>query len=192
MAMIEFLIILFNIIILSTIYSTIVFGIAYLLSKTTQIEFFKRVTKRKMKFWLASHFTISVILLIVAFSYGQDTGIGDNSKIPVGYGETIQSEDFAWTYFYPDPDKTTPNRDELKIDKYKVYGKFLCAELPDGNGYIVYNLHKHKLTEFKTTTEYLTYASQHKLPKVSEFDDFRTHYHQYLDSRPIWKIWLLP
>src|SRR4051812_30249880 len=99
--LIELLLIVAKIIVLSAAYATLVSLIVFLLSRTTNIVWTKRRMTRKLRFWLLTHFIISVLLFITAFSYWQDTGIGDNSKIPVGYGKTIQSEDFAWTYFYP-------------------------------------------------------------------------------------------
>src|SRR5688572_13816725 len=129
MATFEFFLIITKIILLSTVYATIVLLLVYLLSKTTDIQWTKRRMTKKLKFWLFAHFFISVLLLIIAFSYWQDTGIGDNSKIPIGYGQTIQSEDFAWTYFYPDLDKTEPNSDELEIGNYIIRGDKLCAEI---------------------------------------------------------------
>lgn len=198
MAMLELLFIFINILILSTIYATTVLLIVFLLSKTTSIQWTKRVWAKKARYWLLTHFIISVLLLVVSFSYWQDTGIGDNSKIPVGYGQTIQSEDFAWTYFYPDLNKTESNQDELIIENYKIVDPFLCAEVSQQNtnspkyDYIVYDLKNKSLKTFDSEPEYLNYAVEHSLPTPKEFYDFRKHYHEFLDSRPKWKTWLLP
>ena len=126
--MLELLLIIVKIIILSTIYATLVLLTVFVLSKVTNIQWTKKRMAKKVRFWLLTHFIISVLLFALSFSYWQDTGIGDNSKIPAGYGQTIQSEDFAWTYFYPDPDKTEANRDELIIGKYKIADPFFVQK----------------------------------------------------------------
>lgn len=196
MAILELLFLIVKIIILSTIYATALFLIALLLSKTTKLTWTDGVLK--LRFWLLAHFLISVLLFWFSFTYWQDTGLGDNSKIPVGYGQTIQSEDFAWTYFYPDPDKTEPNQDELIIENYQIADRFLCAEVSHQNtnspsyDFIVYDLKNRTLKTFYSEQEYSSYAGEHSLPQKKEFYDFRKHYKEYLDNRPKWKTWLLP
>lgn len=199
MATFELLLIIINIIVLSTVYATLLLLIVFILSRTTNIQWAKRILTKKIRFWLFTHFIISVLLFITAFLYWQDTGIGDNSKIPVGYGQTIQSEDFAWTYFYPDPDKTEPNQDEFIIGNYKIADPFLCAEVSHqytnnnpSYDYIVYNLKNKSMQTFFSKEEYENYALKNSLPMTKDFYDFREHYHEYLNNRPKWKTWLLP
>lgn len=199
MATLELLLIVLNIIILSTIYATLILLVVFLLSKTTNIHWIKWLCTKKIRFWLLTHFTISVLLFAFSFSYWQDTGLGDNSKIPVGYGQTIQSEDFAWTYFYPNPDKAEANQDELIIGNYKIADPFLCAEVSHqytnnnpSYDYIVYDLKNKSLQTFFSKEEYENYALKNSLPMTAAFYDFRQHYHEYLDNRPKWKTWLLP
>jgi energy-coupling factor transporter transmembrane protein EcfT len=196
MAILELLLLIVKIIFLSAIYATFLFLIVLVLSKTTKITWVKRLLK--LRFWLLTHFLISVLLFAFSFSYWRDTGLGDNSKIPVGYGQTIQSEDFAWTYFYPDPNKTEPNQDELIIEGYKIVDSFLCAKVSHQNtlspsyDYMVYDLKNIALTTFDSEQAYVKYATEHSLPQTNEFYDFQKHYHEYLDSRQEWKKWLLP
>lgn len=197
MTMFELFLVIVNIIVLSTIYSTLLLLIIFILSKTTNIQWTKRVLK--IRFWLLTHLIISVLLFVLSFSYWQDTGLGDNSKIPVGYGQTIHSEDFAWTYFYPDLDKTEPNQDELIIGNYKIADHFLCAEVSHqytnnspSYDYIVYDLKNKSMQTFFSKEEYENYALKNSLPMTKDLYDFRQHYHEYLDNRPKWKTWLLP
>ena len=196
MAMIELLVIIVKILFLSTIYTGTLFLILFVLSRVTKIQNTQRFLK--LKFWLLSHFLCSIILFIISFSYWQDTGIGDNSRIPIGFGQTIQSEDFAWTYFYPDLNKTIPNKDELVIGNYKIVNNFLCAEISHENSnspnfdYIVYDLKNKSIDTFYSKREYMDYATKNMLPLVNEFYNFNQHYHEYLNSRPQWKSWLLP
>jgi len=198
LAIFELLLILLNTIVLSSIYASLTLLLLFIVSKISNNQWIKRNAQRKIKFWLSSHFLISLGLLCYVFSYSQDTGIGDNSKIPIGYGQTIQSEDFAWTYFYPDPNKTQPNRDEIKIEHYKITNDILCAEISDldtrspNYRFIVYNLKNRTSQVFTTEREYSDYAIKNSLPLKSKFYDFRTHYHEYLNNRPRWRKWLLP
>ncbi len=194
--MLELLLIVVKILVLSVIYATTFFLIVYVLSKTTKIQWTRRVLK--FRFWLLTHFVSSILLFAISFSYWQDTGLGDNSRIPVGYGQIVQSEDFAWTYFYPDPNKTQPNQDELIIGNYKIVDHFLCAEISHefsnspNFDYIVYDLKNKSMDTFYSEHEYSDYAVKHLLPMAKDFYDFRQHYHEYLDNRPKWKTWLLP
>ena len=196
MAVLELLLLILKIIVLSTVYATVIFLLVLLLSKTTNFRWTKRVLK--LRFWLLTLFTISVLFFALSFSYWQNTGLGDNSKIPVGYGQTIQSEDFAWTYFYPDSDKTEPNQDELIIEDYKIVDPFLCAAVSHQNtnspsyDYIVYDLKTKSLKPFYGKEDYSSYAAEHSLPVPTEFYDFRKHYQEYFNNRPKWKSWLLP
>lgn len=173
MAILELLLLIVKIIVLSTIYVSVLFLVVFVLSRTIKITWMKGVLK--MRFWLLAHFLISALLFAFSFTYWQDTGFGDNSKIPVGYGQTIQSEDFAWTYFYPDPDKTEPNQDELIIGNYKIAGSFLCAEVSHQNtdspnyNFIVYDLKNGSSKPFDSEPEYSQYATEHSLPQVKEF-----------------------
>ncbi|RYZ18447.1 MAG: hypothetical protein EOO10_25735 [Chitinophagaceae bacterium] len=196
MAVLELLLLLFKIVLLSTLYTSFLFLVVFVLSKTTNLSWCKLVLK--FRFWLFTHLAISVLFFVFAFSYWQDTGLGDNSKIPVGYGQTIQSEDLAWTYFFPDPDKTEPNQDELIIENYKIADSFLCAEVSHQNtnspsyDYIVYDLKSKAMKTFYGKQEYSAYAATHSLPAITEFYDFKTHYKQYVNNKPKWKQWLLP
>jgi hypothetical protein len=198
MAIPELLFLFVKIIILSAIYATLLLLLAFLLSKAINTRWTKWILVKRSGFWLLSHFVISVFLFAFSFSYWQDTGLGDNSKIPVGYGQTIQSEDFASTYFYPDPDKTEPNKDELIIENYIIAGPFLCALVSHQNthspdyDFIIYDLEKRSLKTFNNEQEYSSYAAQHSLPQKTEFYDFRKHYQEYLENKPKWKRWLLP
>lgn len=198
MAILELLLILFKTVILSTVYATVILLLILLLFKITDIQWTKRLVRKKLRFWLLTHFITSIILLFLTFTYSQDTGLGDNSRIPVGYGHTIQSEDFAWTYFYPDPEKIEPNQDELIIEDFQLADPFLCAKVSHQNtvspnyDYIVYDMKLKSLKTFDSEEEYENYAAEHSLPSTNEFYDFQKHYYEYLNSKPKWKTWLLP
>jgi hypothetical protein len=157
-----------------------------------------KILSRKLRFWLLTHFIISVCLFFLSFTYSHDTGLGDNSRIPIGFGQTIQNEDFQWTYFYPDLTKTEPNKDELVILNYKIVNNKICAEVSHENiispnfDFIVYDLPTQTLTTFVNEVEYNKYANENNLPFKTEFRNFETHFKKYLADRPFWKIWLIP
>jgi len=198
MAIIELFIVIFKTIVLSTIYTTIILLILKLAGRNSENNFLKKLQKRKLRFWLLTHFLISVALFSFSFTYWQDTGLGDNSKIPIGYGQTIQNEDFEWTYFYPDLTKTEPNKDEFVILDYVIESDKICAEVSHENtispkyDYIVYDLKTKTLTTIKTEDEYLEYARKNNLPLNSTFYNFEKHFYEFLNARPFWNRWLVP
>ncbi len=193
MAFFELIVILIKAVFLSAIYTTAVFVVVLVLCKTLRLHWASVLVRNWLAFWLVTHFSIVVLLFVLSFSYGQDTGLGDNSRIPVGYGQTIQNEDFAWTYFFPDPSRTQHNRDELIIEEYQIRNQFLCAEVSHMNtvspsyDFIVYDLEKKHLRSFYTKDEYVKYALQHSLPGLNEFYDFEKHYFDFLNSQPKWR-----
>ena len=198
MAIIELILIIIRTIILSTIYSTIVLLILVLIAKYTDNNWAKKRITRKFRFWLLTHFLISIILLFSSLFYFHDTGIGDNSIVPIGYGQTIQNEDFVMTYFYPDLTKTDPNKDAIDITNYIIAKNKICAEISNENtespkyDFIVYDLPTKKLLTFEKETEYTNFAIKNNLPLKTEFYNFEKHYQEYLSNKPFWKTWLIP
>lgn len=60
-----------------------------------------------------------------SFSYSQNTGLGENPSIPIGYGQRIYSPYLEWTVFYPDQNKDELNKDELQIENFIVKDNIL-------------------------------------------------------------------
>ena len=187
-----------KIIILSTVYSTVIFAILILTLKRTKIVWLENRMKHKIKNWLFTHFLISVGLFAFSFSYWQDTGLGEAPQLPIGYGQIIYSPDFEWTEFYPDLEKTELNKDELQIGNFKIKDNFLCAEISHQNtgspnfDFIVYDLLKKTYETFTSETDYNEFAKKKSLPAKSELYNFKTHFQEYFDSKPRWQKWLLP
>ncbi|MHA4847354.1 hypothetical protein ACX0G7_24535 [Flavitalea antarctica] len=158
----------------------------------------KKRMNHKFRNWLLLHFLISVCLFFYSFSYWQDTGLGENPSIPIGYGQRIYSPDFAWTEFYPDLTKTELNKDELQIENFIIKDNILCAEVSHQKtnspnyDFIVCDLPNKINKTFMTETEYAEYAKDNRLPMKSEFSDFKTHYKEYFEKQPKWKNWLFP
>jgi len=187
-----------KIILLSSVYASLVLLIFYLISKGIQNKWLTNRMNHKFRNWLLLHLAISIFLFFYSFSYWQDTGLGEAPSLPIGYGQRIYSPDFAWTDFYPDLNKTEPNKDELQIENFIIKDNKLCAEVSHRQtnspvyDFIVYDLPNKTSKTFPTESEYTEYAKQNGLPVRSEFYDFKTHLQQYYDRQPTWKKWLLP
>ncbi len=187
-----------KIIVLSTVYTTIVFLLLYLISKNTKNKWIENRMKRKIRNWLFVHFIISFALFAFSFSYWENAGLGDYPQLPIGYGQVIYSPDFAWTDFYPDLEKTELNKDELQIENFLVKDNILCAEISHKNtdspnfDFIVCDLLKRSNKTFSNEQEYNEYAAKNNLPLKDQFYDFNKHYEEYFANRPKWRKWLLP
>jgi heme/copper-type cytochrome/quinol oxidase subunit 2 len=198
MAIIELFIIFIKIIFYSTIYSSLILLALFIFSKVKKWSILEAIMKRKMKFWLIIHFIISLSFFIFSFSYWQDLGLGDNHIIPIGYDQTIQNEEFSWTYFYPDLTKTEQNKDEIIITNFKIENEILCAEVSHQNAdspkydFIVYNLKTKIYKTFENKKEFEIYAKENNLPEKEKFYNFDRHYDEYLNSKPKWQNYLLP
>lgn len=190
--------IIIRIILLSTVYASIILLIVYIISRKTQNQWLRNRMNHKFRNWLLLHFLISVCLFLYSFSYWQYTGLGENPSIPIGYGQRIYSPDFAWTDFYPDLNKTELNKDELQIENFIVKDNILCAKVSHQQSnspkydFIICDLPNRTNQTFLTEVEYTAYAKTKGLPMKSEFYDFRTHFQEYFDKQPKWKKWLLP
>lgn len=198
MAIIELILMIFRTIILSTIYSTIVLLILILIAKYTDNSWAKKRITRKLRFWLLTHFLISIVILSSSLLYFHDTGIGDNSIVPIGYGQSIQNEDFVMTYFYPDLIRTDPNKDAIGITNYLISNNKICAEVSHVNtespnyDFLVYDLLTKQLITFDKEIEYTNYAQNNGLPLKKDFYNFEKHYREYISNKPLWKNWLIP
>lgn len=198
MAIIELFIIILKIFFYSTIYSSLVLLVLFALLKVKKWVILETIMKYKIKFLLIIHFIFSLSFFIFSFSYWQDLGLGDNHIIPIGYNQTIQNEEFSWTYFYPDLTKTEPNKDEVIISNYKIVNEILCAEVSHQNtdspkyDFIVYNLKTKTNKTFENIKEYENYAKENNLPNKEKFYNFEKHYEDYLNSKPKWQNYLLP
>ena len=194
----DLLALIIRIILLSTIYSSIILLLLFLISKKAQNKWLVKRMDYKLRNWLFLHLIISVFLVYYSFSYWQNTGLGENPSLPIGYSQRIYSPDFAWTDFYPDLQKTALNKDELQMGNFIIKDNILCAEVSHQNtnspnyDFIVCDLSSRKNETFLTEKDYNEYAKLKGLPKTIEFYDFKTHYNEYFDNQPKWKKWLLP
>ncbi len=183
---------------LSAIYATLVLLVAYLISRKTQNQWLTNRMGHKIRNWLLLHVVFSVCLFCYSFSYWQDTGLGDNPSIPIGYGQRIYCPDFAATYFYPDLNKTELNRDELHIDSFSITKNILCARVshqysksPEYD-FIVCDLPGRTNKTFADEADYTAYAKEKGLPASSSFYGFEKHFSEYFEQQAWWRKRLIP
>ncbi len=194
----DFFALIIKIIVLSTVYATLLIVACIYIYRKTGNNWLKKRLNYKLRNWLFLHLLISVCLFYYSFTYWQDTGLGENPSLPIGYGQRIYSPDFEWTDFYPDLDKTELNKDELQIENFIVQDSVLCAKISHQNSnspnydFIVCNLQSRTNKTFLTEADYNKFAIENKLPLKDNFLDFKTHYRNYFDKKPEWKKWLLP
>jgi len=194
----DFIALIIQVVILSTIYSSIILLILLFVSKRTKNIWLLKRMNYKLRNWLLLHLIISIFLFNYSFSYWQDTGLGENPSLPIGYGQRIYSPDFASTNFFPDLDNTEQNKDELVIGNFIIKDNILCAEISHQYSnspiydFIVCDLANRKSETFLTETDYNEHAKTMGLPKKNEFYDFKKHFKEYFDNQPTWRKWLLP
>lgn len=197
-AFLEFIILIVKIVVLASLYSTIVVFIISIINKKSTIGFLKKTNHNKRNLWLVLFAAIVLLSFQYRFSYSRNTGLGEHSVLPIGHGQTIENTDGETTYFFPDSQKTELNKDELSIGSFMIKNGMLYAEIADSNSdqlpfqFIVYNIAGKTLRTFDNKSNYAKYASENKLPVVASFYGFGEHYYEYTNKRPKWKKWLLP
>ena len=189
---------IFSTFVLSTIYSTVIFIILYVVYKRTRKPILTTIFSKGILYFTLIHFVIGLALFTYSFSYWEDTGLGETPQLPIGYKQIIYSPDFAWTTFFPDLSKTELNKDDLHIEDFIIKNDFLCAEISHKNSnspdydFIVCDLAKGTSVTFVGREDYVKFARETDLPLHEAFYDFSTHLNEYQARRPKWKKLLLP
>lgn len=165
----------------ASVYATALLMLARLISRYRIDSFIARVSGNKSRFWWTSGSIISFSLFAFAFSYWGDHGLGDSSRIPVGYGQYIRNGDGVFTYFY-----TKDNR-QRQIYRFQIREDLLFAEQND-NKYLVFNFKNSQLLEFDSIQDYERFARRSGSPATNEFRDFKSHYDDYWNG---WRFWCL-
>lgn len=166
------------------------FKIAILSLLYTGIFLFARLTWRSLKKknivfspveFNSTYKIIYGVLLVFSFTHYGNHGLGDDSYIPLGHGETMKAGDLN-AYFSPHG-----KINQLQVKAYQLKGDNLCMSVD--SGIVVYNLNTKQLINFDTPSNYNEYALAHELPANSEFLDFFKQYDVYWSG---WRFWLLP
>lgn len=186
---------LIHCLLLSLLYSGILFFVVLLIAKMTRLSFVLGITTRKLYFWCFCIPILFVTLILYRFSYERDSGLGETVMIPVGYKQHVFCSDGGMVYFYPNPDAY--DHEDIDIGKFTVSQNKLCAEVirnyynsPDYD-FVVYDLEEKTSTPLSTIKDYTQYAQVNNLPLPEDFNDFSYHYKKFT-TKPKWKVWLLP
>ncbi len=116
---IELVIRIFKALILSTVYTSVLFIVLFIWHRRHKNTFLHTIFSKGIFYFILVHFLIGVALFSYSFSYWEDTGMGEAPQLPIGYGQVIYSPDYEWTSFFPDL-KTELNKDELIIENFIV------------------------------------------------------------------------
>ena len=122
------------------------------------------ILNHKRRIWQIVGILTAMSFSILLFSYYLNIGFGSQTTIPIGYKKNIVS--CNWTKF-------------ARIEDTRICGNFESDSCNYSNNYFVYELDKNKLTEFKTTFEYNSFAQKHQLPNAQEFQNYESNYNDY-------------
>ena len=165
----------------SSVYATVLLILTRLISRYKAGGFIDRTSKDKTRFWRTTGFAVSFLLFVFAFTYWGDHGLGDGSRIPVGYGQEIRNGDGVFSYFYSN------DGSQRQILNFQIKDSLLFAE-QDNNKYLVFDFKNSELREFESIEDYERVANENGFPMTTEFKDFIVHYHDYWNG---WRFWCL-
>lgn len=192
MALLELVFVILKTGIYAFIYALLISLILNVLHYFINKSWLEKILKQKTKFLSSLFVILFVFLFSFRFTYWQDTGLGDNNRIPIGYDQTIENEDFENTYFQP-----TENATSIVVNKYSIVNTMLYAEIHHDFSksskfdYFSFNLKTKVLKKF-TREKYIVFAKENNVPLPDTFISFRIHFETYLNNRPFWRKWLIP
>jgi hypothetical protein len=175
-APLHFLFVVFKSCILALIYTPIIWLLWVLILKAC-----KRYTGFKWYKLIAVYKIVGILLLVFSFTYYGNHGLGDDSRIPLGYGEAMRESD-TFAYFVP---KGKP--EQINVQAFLVKGDNLCMSVD--SGYKVYNLKTKAFVNFTDEPMYNMLAVAKDLPLSRHLKDFNSQYDEYWNG---WRFWLLP
>jgi hypothetical protein len=124
---------------------------------------------------------VTVLLIIFSFTYYGNHGLGDDSRIPLGYGEAMKESD-TFAYFVP-----KGKSEQINVQTFLLKDDNLCMSVD--SGYKVYNLKTKAFINFSDEPMYNMLAVAKDLPLSRHLKDFRSQYDDYWSG---WRFWLLP
>lgn len=121
------------------------------------------------------------------FSYYGDHGLGDSSRIPIGYYREIGQTD-AQAYIEPS------NRGAIYINEFTitndyVYGTLDKYNIDPNQNYFVYDLKSNTVQLFDQATSFKYFLTSKNLDQKSAYRSFDYHYDSYWNG---WRFCLLP
>jgi len=165
---------LVRIALIATVYSTIIFLLKIIYTKI------KPGSLKQIKFRKIYLFAVA-LLFVFSFTYYGDHGLGDDSYLPLGHGQTMEASD-GYAFFSPRGVQQT-----VSVDSFVIKRNMLC--MASGTSYLVYNLDKGELKKFDNKNLYEQYAASRSLPMTNQLKKFEEQYRAYWNG---WRFWLLP
>lgn len=175
-ALLHILLVVIKSSILALVYAPVIWFLWVLILKAR-----KRYTGFKWHKLFLVYKIVSILLLVFSFTYYGDHGLGDESRIPLGYGEAMKAGD-GFAYFVP-----KGKSEQIHVDLFLVKGDDLCMSVD--SGYKVYNLKTKAFVNFSDEPMYNLLAVGKDLPLSRHLKDFKSQYDEYWGG---WRFWLLP
>lgn len=171
---VSFIFELLKIVILSTVYGSIIFVFLQLV--------FKR--KLKLKIWLFASAFILVNMVIYRNTHWGNHGLGDSRRIPLQYGKEINQLNGNWTYIHINNNKTIPITEFALTNDY-VIGLTGIDGIESYPKYFAWNYKTDSIYFYGTKAEL---NARTPIGKV-KLMPFHKHYYWCFGG---WKFWLLP
>lgn len=147
------------------------------------------ILNHKRRIWQIVGILTAMSFSILLFSYYLNIEFGSKTTIPIGYKKNIVSSN--WTKFariegIKNKDGNAIYTTKFRIEDTRLCGNFESDSCNYSNNYFVYELDKNKLTEFKNTSNYNSFAQKHKLPSANEFQNYETNYDEFWNGYRFW------
>ncbi len=149
-----------------------------------KIPFFQRVKKirRAKRFiWVL----ICFILFVWQFSYWGDHGLGDYSRVPIGFGKEIEQLNYSGMYISP----SGYENQMFGIENYSIDNGYCFGSTSEENGFYIWDLSTNDVQKISTYEEYENGLRIKNLQSRIVFHNFEEAYDLYWSG---WRFWLLP
>ncbi|MBD2705183.1 hypothetical protein IC229_31465 [Spirosoma sp. BT702] len=173
--------------VLSSAYALLLLVILKLVQAYSSKAWVNRVLRNKVRFWLYTTLSISVALFFFMFTYYGDHGLGDSSRLPIGYGKDVKQINGTDTFI------ESEDGGQLGITIFNYDNSYLYAEIQkqsdEENRYVVWNLRTDDWIFYKTKGDYVKYVTDKNYIPIDKFEDFTAFYRTYWGG---WRFIFLP
>jgi hypothetical protein len=159
------------------------------ISRSNDNLFVYEILNHKRRIWHIIGILTTMSFSILFFSYFIKMEFGSQTKIPFGYQKEIINNN--WTKYallegIKNKDGNAIYTTKFIIEDTRLCGNFESDSCNYSNNYFVYELDKNKLTEFKNTSDYNSFAKKNELPSAHEFQNYETNYNDYWNGYRFW------
>jgi hypothetical protein len=159
------------------------------ISRNNDNLFVSEILNQKRRIWHIIGILTTMSFSILLFSYFIKMEFGSQTKIPFGYQKGIINNN--WTKYALLEGIKTKDGNAVYTTKFKIEDSRLCGNFESdscnySNNYFVYELNKNKLTEFKNTSDYNSFAKKNQLPIAQEFQNYETNYDEFWNGYRFW------